>query len=201
MIHAIGDSHAVATFAGISGVATYHVGPVTMHRVGRPEEPLLPAVVAGLPLGQFDVLILCFGEIDVRCHIGRQLDRSGSTLEFVVHELVNRYLAMATTLVINDVLMAVLAVVPPVPADHAVNPNFPVVGTNEERVEYTRALNRYLAEQCALRGVLFVDVYTPYCDEHGMLRPELSDGSVHIGDTSLVRNALADLLFGLEVSP
>jgi len=106
---------------------------------------------------------------------------------------VERYITRATNLNVNDALIAVLAVVPPVSASHAINPRFPVVGTDEERAAYTVTLNRRLTEQCTSHGVIFVDVYTPYHDKCGMLRSELSDGCVHLRDPEGVRHVLTEI--------
>jgi hypothetical protein len=191
MIHALGDSHAIATFGGISSVTTYHVGPVTMYRAGH--GGVLPEIVGGLGLQPEDVVIFCFGEIDVRCHVKMQSERQGMDPEDVLRELATSYLTKIATLDLNYALPAVLAVVPPVPANRAVNPRFPVVGTDAERSSYTIMLNRRLIAESVARGVQFVDIYTPYADASGMLRPELSDGCVHLRDPEGVRHILAAL--------
>jgi len=197
MIHAVGDSHAVATFGEIPSVLTYHVGPVTMHRAGRGDDPLLPAVVSGLVLQPEDTVIFCFGEIDVRCHVKPQAERQGVTPDTVLRELASRYVERLARLDLNFAAPAVLAVVPPVPANRAVNPRFPVIGTDTERATYTVALNRYLVAESLQHGVMFVDVYTPYVDWTGMLRTELSDGCVHLRDPAGVRR----ILDALELRP
>ena len=38
------------------------------------------------------------------------------------------------------------------------------------------------------KGYIFVDVYTDYIDENGFLRKDLSDGNVHIQDSTYIAN-------------
>jgi hypothetical protein len=197
MIHAVGDSHAAATFVGIRAVATYHVGPVTMWRLGNQSDVLIPAIVSGLGLGTTDILILCCGEIDVRCHVGPQAKLQGRTPEAVIVDLATRYLDRAATLDVGDASVGVLAVVPPVPAERAVNAAFPVSGSLADRVTWTDRLNLELRAGCANRALTFVDVNTPFRATDGSMRLELSDGCVHIKDMERVLAVLNNVIEGL----
>jgi hypothetical protein len=193
MIHTVGDSHAEHTFAGIAGVVTHHLGPVTLKRVGYLEDELLPATVRALALRPADVLILCFGEIDVRCYVKPQMVRPGLDLDGLLSGWVERYLARATTLETNGARVGVLSVVPPVPRERAANAHLPVAGSEDERATYTRAINRILAAACAVHGALFVDVYSACRDDHGMLPLDLTDGCVHVQSPVRVSGVLREL--------
>jgi len=60
------------------------------------------------------------------------------------------------------------------------NPEYPFLGTDEERKQYVLFFNQLLKEKCNEKGYLFVDIYHHYTDENGFLRKDLSDGNVHI---------------------
>ncbi len=62
------------------------------------------------------------------------------------------------------------------------NPDYPYLGTDEERLAYVRCMNSLLAQHCERHGLLFVDVGAGYSDEAGFLRESQSDGNVHLVD-------------------
>lgn len=174
-----GDSHAQFCFDRIKGAQINWLGPVTMHRVGRDGAWFLNGwqpVEPGL-----DVVFI-FGEIDVRCHIGRISDETSVSRQELCTQLVDRYLnALEMQRSALDIGRIVVSCVPP-PADGAGldNIDFPVYGTWADRAEITRLLNHSLREGCAARNVLFLDFHSDYSTPEGFIISDLSDGSVHI---------------------
>jgi hypothetical protein len=71
-IHVFGDSH-VSEFSNIPGCLLHYVGPITMHRIGRDGLNFLDMTSYGVQ--ENEVAIFVFGEIDCRCHIGKQRDK------------------------------------------------------------------------------------------------------------------------------
>lgn len=195
MIYTTGDSHADWTYHDIPGCVVHSVSMITMHRVGRMDDNLIPDYVASLPLTPSDTLILACGEIDCRCHIKGQTERRGLSVEAITLELAENYLERAVTLPLRGARVAITSVPPPIPAGtvYYAGVILPVEGSNEERADYTTTLNRQIASACEKRGVPFIDVYTPYADANGLIRTEDSDGSVHIRNTTHVRTALLRL--------
>jgi len=189
MIHVIGDSHCLYTFREIEDVSAYHIGPVTMKRVGYLEDSLLADTVREIPIGSGDVVLLSFGEIDMRCWVKVHLVRHD--LYFLLTRWVRRYLHRVMTLPTGVAKVGILSVPPPMPRERCQSAEFPVAGTDEERAEYTRVANKLLAEGCKERGLLYVDVYSRYADAAGMLKVEMSDKIVHILDTRHVPECLA----------
>lgn len=192
MIHTVGDSHAQLIYRGLPGVVTREMRSPTMYRVGRPDDTLIADEVLSLNLTPADVLIIACGEIDCRVHIKKQIELQGVSLEALAHELVDHYIAKAKSLPNNGARVAITAVPPPVPTGKIYHAGvlLPLEGSDAERVAYTTTLNRMLAAGCAANGLAFVDVYTPYADADGLLRPELSDGSVHIRQNDAVGEEL-----------
>ena len=200
MIHVIGDSHSLFTFAdpadrnaGIPGVARWYLGPRTMRRITHLDDPLLPDTVKNLgPLGEHDAVLCCFGEIDLRCHLQPLLAQTTLTPEAYIRSMADRYLHRVQTLEVGEARAGVVTVTPPTPAEECGrNPDeFPVSGTDEERAGYVKTFNRWLYHGCYQKGLLFVDVHTPYADDKGMMRAGCSDGCIHIRQNDRVPGIL-----------
>lgn len=193
MIHSIGDSHSWLTFAGIPEVESHHLGPVTMKRISRPEEDLLPTTVKGIVRGPDDILLFAFGEIDLRCWVDvRHRQHESGKASIMLIEWIEAYLNKVDLCGGDGGRIVVMSIPPPVTAEKAYNVDFPIRGTDAQRVEWTRLANDLLAEGCQKRGMVYLDLYTPFADERGMLPDHLSDSSVHLCCPDLVRQALVN---------
>ncbi len=176
-LHTIGDSHAIKGWrrVRVSGVHifTHHLGPRLMHSFGRDRSYLF---------GQFlpkDVIVFCFGEIDVRCH----LHRFGSKYASEINRLALSYFeAIDHNLNLLDPIKSCVYSIPPPVRKNLVKENrlYPFNGSDEERKEYTLTMNQKLRELCSTYGHLFFDVYNICCDEEGYLNMAVSDGYMHI---------------------
>lgn len=72
--------------------------------------------------------------------------------------------------------------VPPIEIDETVwnNPEYPFLGTNEERKLYALYFNECIQENCKEYGYGFFDIYDKYIDSNGFLLKSESDLNVHI---------------------
>jgi hypothetical protein len=195
-VYVVGDSHAAFCFGATRDLlseermiynygslrlpfAIYWLGPITMHRVGREGLSFLDIRRFGVKEG--DVIIFVFGEIDVRCHIGKQRDCEERSLDEIINSLAENYIA---TIIANKkfyarVIAVVFNVIPPFPGTY--NAEYPFYGTLEDRVSITYKLNATLAKLCKLHNILFLNIYDEYCNSAGDLNQALSDGGLHIG--------------------
>jgi hypothetical protein len=74
-------------------------------------------------------------------------------------------------------------VVPPVQKyNTAENPEYPYLGTDDERKVYVMYFNEKLQQKCVEFNYLFLNIYDKYVDDNGFLNKNLSDGNVHIRD-------------------
>lgn len=140
-IHVVGDSHAVFCFTGKKSgnindfsykdhtvqFSINWLGPITMHRIGRDGLSFLN--ITQFNVIENDIMIFVFGEIDVRCHIGKQRDFGGRNMDEILQCLVKNY---CETIIKNRSLYqtvhcVVVNVVPP--SDNGFNPEFPHYGT------------------------------------------------------------------------
>lgn len=57
------------------------------------------------------------------------------------------------------------------------NPEFPFLGSNEDRLKYTKYFNSKLNEFSAVNNFTFIDIYNEYCNNQGYLDINKSDKS------------------------
>src|SRR5579872_2784969 len=88
-IYVYGNSHA-ASFAEIPGCIIKWTGPTTMHRIGRDGLSFLDLRMKEIEEGA--TIVFVYGEIDVRCHIGKQRDLFGRKQDEIIDSLARNYL-------------------------------------------------------------------------------------------------------------
>jgi lysophospholipase L1-like esterase len=148
-----------------------------------------------------DAVIFAFGEIDVRCHIGKQRDLKNRDLDEIIQALAQNYLkAIAQNCTgFPHIIPIVYSITPP--TDVVNNPDFPSYGELKDRVNITKRLNALLKSLCCTFQIKFLDVYDDYADENGALRAQLSDGNVHINHASneYIRRKLYQILYDPDI--
>ena len=192
-VHVIGDSHSHFSFTGVENCIIHWLGPITMHRVGKKGLRLID--VRKFDIKEGDTVIFVFGEIDVRCHIGKQRDLRHRNVEHIIENLVQNYIK---TLLDNRNLFThlhyvVCSVLPP--TNQSYNPQLPIHGSLQDRIFFTNRLNRRLHEAATAVGLHFLEIPKAYAIGEGYLDPLLSDG-VHIGPgkNHYLKGALDELL-------
>lgn len=186
MIYIVGDSHSIYTFQDVPNVTSCHIGAITLKRIGYMEDTLLTNQIKLLNLQSDDIVFFCFGEIDVRCYIKPNLEhRLSITLDSLLQEWIDSYIYTIETLNLSDARRGIMSVVPPPRlSDSAINNKnlpFPGAGTNEERAIYAKKINEILIKKCEEKNWLYLDIYSLYVDDEGLLKKEktLKDG-LHI---------------------
>ncbi len=177
-IHIIGDSHALYCFEGLDTAIIHPIGPCLMHRVGR--DGLQCVDVRNWNVCDGDTVVFVFGEIDVRCHIGRISEEKNVAVETIIQELAEKYCETIeqNRAFFKNLRCVVVAVVPP--SENRNNPDYPFFGKLHDRIAITTALNEALRKECAKRQILFLDCNEQYATPEGKLNPAKSDGHVHI---------------------
>jgi hypothetical protein len=210
VIHVIGDSHSffcftdspmqmpplldepfdyIYTNAGYRFRVPFHIHCFiarTLHRVGR--EGVNAINVKHMGIAERDTVIFCFGEVDVRHHIGRQRDFHGRNLYEILYTLTNNYIRFIeqNRSFYKQLNCMIFGVVPPLAYSKFMPPNFtpdtafPFYGTPEDRVFITRELNRIMKEEGAKKNIGFLDIGDLYATPQGVLNPIFFDGIVHI---------------------
>jgi len=132
---------------------------------------------------------LVFGEVDVRAHIGKQVNLGRHHMN-ICRELVEAYfLTIQKNFTIYKAII-IVAVPPPVNSeDHIHNvhtPPLPFIGTNSDRAIITNDLNTLLESACKQHGYYFFNPFESYKSKDGTLNYELSDNCIHIGKNEYI---------------
>ena len=187
MIHAIGDSHVIFSYSNIPGVCVHYVGAVTLKRVGNLEDEIISDRILSMNLTNKDYVVFCFGEIDVRCYVKPTIEhRKKTTLDSLLQEWTRDYTYRIASLPLSGAKVAITSVLPPTTKELADSVKWPVGGGDFERAIYTQRINEYLKRECVNRNWIYLDTYSQYVDEHGMLPPEKSDGTVHLKENTKI---------------
>lgn len=193
-IIAIGDSH-VQPLGCRPGVFRRHLGPITLHRFGRPGEatkafaslkwiwPIQRELKGGLSL---PTIVLSFGEIDLRVHVHRQALARGVSEFEVVDDLTKS--AINGIAEIRGLTCARIIFLAPTPPSEVVySSDFPSSGILSERVLWNRYFCQKLSAEIAQLGdslVQFLNVSSNFVTALGALSDKYSDGNVHYSWTA-----------------
>jgi hypothetical protein len=192
-IHTFGDSHSGLGWLNCD-IINHELGPLLCYSFGK--EKLDRCDIRNHDLVDGDSIIFCLGEIDCRFHIHKHITDT-TTHEDIIDTIVANYFeAIKLNVDISQIKfknVCVYNVVPPVKKDGLwENSEYPFLGTDEERKQYVLYFNSKIKENCEKYNYIFFDIYDKYVDENGFLNPSLSDGNVHIRDSTHVRNFLID---------
>jgi hypothetical protein len=143
--------------------------------------------------------------VDARANIGKQVYYGRNHIK-VCNELVDSYFLTIKHLIKKYKAIIIIAIPPPTRKDeHAecklhteiTGGPLPFIGTDSDRVIYTRYMNTLLEKACKAYGYIFFNPFDSYTREDGTLNYELSDKCIHIGKNNVFLekfNALYDSL-------
>jgi len=197
MLYIFGDSHADFSFRGLKMPhQQFHRVSHTMHRVGR--DNIIPNLETHM-ISTENIFVLTFGEVDCRCHIGKQV-RNGRDIMEVCETLISSYIQTIKNNITAYDRIIICSITPPANKEKyealhgPITHEFPFVGSDQERVENTRIMNSLLKLECEKNNYTFLDSSEHYSDKDGCLIFEKSDACVHIGDNEYVLETLTNLL-------
>ena len=196
-IHVFGDSHSrlySSPYLSNYVCNVYYLGAVTMHRIGRDQltieelkdiakdnyKEYLPGCKPEYKHMRYpvddqiknnDVIIFVFGEIDIRNHYAKQLEKGRNSLE-ILEKLVNDYIE---TILKNrnhyaDVTFCIQSVNPPVDEKNLKESlkEYPINGSIDDRIGATLEINKLLKEGCKKNEILFIDTATYYQNDESL---------------------------------
>ena len=190
-IHVFGDSHSrIYSSPYLSNYIcnVYYVGPITMHRVGRDKLTLddlkelsqknykeyLPKCKPEYKHMKYpdddeiknnDMVIFVFGEIDIRNHYAKQIEKGRNHTE-IINSLVNNYIetVLLNKSKYNNVKFCIQSVPPAVDIKNLNEElkDYPINGHLNQRIRATIEINKLLKEKCKLHNLLYLDTTTYY---------------------------------------
>lgn len=192
-IQLYGDSHSSFLFRNIRHHYTdFSQSGITMHRIGRDNKIINFEESHQSP---YSVFIFVYGEIDCRIHIHKQ-KQLGRDEDEIINKLVDNYLNTIAGCITVFHSIIVSCVPPPISKymtriqNHSELP----LGSDADRIRYTKKMNKALKTKCAEKNFFFLDFYDYYSDGIGCLKYDLSDTNCHIDKNSKVLEVLNDLL-------
>ena len=185
VLHTFGDSHCQWGWNCIPNVISHHFGPKLCFSIGRDGI----YIQTGYNVSNGDTVIFSFGEVDCRCHIHKHITTDNDYTKIIDAIVTNYFVQIKKAVDVFDTLTtAIYNIVPPIQKYNTPeDPDYPFLGTDEERKEYVLYFNYKLKQMCAEYNFIFIDVYNDYSDNNGFLNKSLSDGKVHIGDAQYLR--------------
>jgi hypothetical protein len=182
MLYIFGDSHAHFSFQNLKTLhQNMYQSSVTMFRIGRDNKIINYNVNIDI---NTNTILLCYGEVDCRCHIGKQVNL-GRNEDEVINELVISYFKTIRNSIKNSKVI-IASIIPPTSKDDYERINgpilheFPFVNSDKDRVRYTNKVNKKLEELCKIYKYLYFDGYSFYKRECGVFSYEFSDNCVHL---------------------
>lgn len=197
MIYIFGDSHANFNMKGFD-IPNQNLfsNSITMHRIGRDNTIIN---FNSNYNNKDNIFIFFYGEVDCRCHIGKQI-ASGRELNDIVETLVSQYFNTISNNITTFNKIIIGSITPPVsqakhesihgPITHA----FPFIGNDNERIQYTKIMNDTLRKYCIKYNYIFLDTYNYYSDDQGLLIFEKSDHNCHIMDNIFIHNEIKRII-------
>lgn len=200
MIHCIGDSHS-AVFSGKEEMQpiwpdrsddktpffkSYRIGAVTAYQLDN-KTPIINSIIR-LNVNKNDSVLFCFGEVDIRAHLIKQMLLQNRSLEDVVKECVDRYFKVLLHYKNNNINVIAWG---PIASWHEskIYTGGPSFGTCLERNNVTKEFNRYLKELCDINNIGFVSIFNEMTDENNITIPKYLDnweGShMHLNQTAM----------------
>lgn len=201
MIHCIGDSHS-AVFSGKEEMQpiwpqrsddkteyfkSYRIGPATAYQL-ETKIPIINDIINTVVDVNNDYVLFCFGEVDIRAHLIKQMETQNKPMELIVQECVDRYF----NVLLNYKNMGVKVMAwGPIASWHDSKQytGGPSFGTMIERNNTTKEFNRYLEELCVKNDITFISIFDKMTDENNITIPEYLDnweGShMHLSQTAM----------------
>ena len=209
-IYCIGDSH-VSFFSGVEAIQplwprpsvnllpffkAFRIGPVLAYSLAawdskmRGREILSVLLNRNVPETEQQIphgarVLLCFGEIDCRCHVIPRVRKSGGDVERVVDRIADRYCKAIGDVMSWGYRPLIWNVIPSSPRESAGSREYPVIGSCLERNQATRLLNQRLACWCQEHDLPFVDIYRQLVDDDGITRPEFLMDEIHLSQRTM----------------
>jgi len=199
MIHCIGDSH-VSFFSGydriqpeypensinkypffrvyrLGAVLAFNLNKLNTREQGR--EKLL-RLITELPLHAD--LLLCYGEIDCRCHLVKQAELKRKQLFEIIEECIKNYFEVVDELIHAGFKVIIWNVVP---TSDSQNINYPTYGSHLQRNICTKMFNKYLEGACRERGIIFLSIFEKLITKELQTKSVFYFDAIHLGQNAM----------------
>lgn len=153
--------------------------------------PKIEQAIAEYNISCNDFIFLCFGEIDIRIHIGPQAEKQNVPLNKAIENCVDNY--MKTILYLKSKYCNV-CVYSPIASTIGWDPDD--YGDVNIRNEMTIYFNNYLTEQCTLNGIIVKGITNKLILPDGTTDESYYMDAIHLAQKSMpfIQNEFEDII-------
>jgi hypothetical protein len=202
MIHCIGDSHS-SVFSGEEKMQdvwpersndttqyfrSYRIGPATAYNLST-KIYIIDDIINHVGISkEKDIILLCFGEVDVRAHLIKQANIQNKSFDEVCEECVDNYIKGIKILKNKGFNIAVWGVIASFneSVKNYIGPSF---GTNLERNQVTKIFNNLLNERLKNFNIPFVSIFEEMLNPDGTTNPiyldDWEDCHIHLSQRAM----------------
>lgn len=200
MIICLGDSHS-SVFSGKEKIITrwpgkeytllskfkpVRIGPATAYNL-KSKIQLLDKILNNTFYLKKDYVLFCFGEVDIRAHLIKQLTLQEKKADDIVLECVTRYIDAIK--LVNPKRKIQKAVFAPIASWSDEKPyDGPSYGSNLERNEITRIFNSILEKMCNQNNIKFLSIFEDMLHKDGTTDSNFLDdwgSGIHLNQTAM----------------
>lgn len=200
MIHCIGDSHS-AVFSGEEKMQpiypqpsndvteyfkSYRIGAATAYHLSN-KTTIINDIIKK-KVNPNDSVLFCFGEVDIRAHLKKQMDIQKRGVKEIVKECVDRYMDVIKEYKNKGLNVMVWG---PIASWHDSKPytGGPSFGSNLERNNITKEFNEYCETLCEEYDIPFITIFNKMVNDDNITIPYFLDdweGShIHLSQRSM----------------
>lgn len=215
VIYVIGDSHS-NFFSGeeniisirfskgiktgsnlISFFKTFHIGPALAFNLARVNtttkalEKIRFLVEKHIPPRA--AILLCFGEIDCRLHIPKQIKMNDLSREEAIDRILDNYFSLINELKKQGYVIICWGPIASQKDCWGGNSNFPRYGTERDRNIITRVFNEKLEDRCKDNRVKFCSIFKNLISENYLTIEKYISDQCHLSQTAM-RFAVRELI-------
>jgi hypothetical protein len=178
MLYVIGESH--GALYDYNDNKYIQLPATTMHRIGISG---LEGIVDTKIIDRGSHVLFVVGEIDIRCHIHKQVNQLKRPVDEVIDKLVYGYIKYIKSLEEDRSCTVVIrGITPPLDVNIHNDEQYPIRGSLQERKEWREILNKRLEYESNLNNIIYLPSPT-WAEKDGLMLHEFSDGIIHIDTT------------------
>ena len=177
----------------LDGVFAIKFGSYTAYNL-ESKMSKLDEILNAYEISNNDIVLLCFGEIDIRAHIGFKIEENCS-LDDTIKTCVDRYITILKTLSSRGMNVGVFAPAASLPNEliYSAGPKYK---DSQTRNRMTTKFNSYLKTKCDENDFIFKDIHKDMLRLDYTSDPKYFRDNIHLSKNALpfIKRELKDIL-------
>lgn len=167
----------------------YHLGSTLAYNIANPNSSTqgLKRVnwLLKNKIPKESILILCFGEIDIRCHVIKQSKVQNKTTEEIIDNIINNYAKFIKYLQEKDYKIITWAPIASPKDIWTDNPDYPKIGTEDERNYATKIFNEKLEQLSKEHNFINCSIFPKIIDKDNKTIEKYIADECHLSQKAL----------------